>query len=103
MGTWLRWAVPLEPGPQGHRVLVPPIRGRTQEETVQAARRIEPQLREALSKGFSVPAERVDQEILEGRIVPTELDLKIAYIPGSSNRLLIRQVSLNKNHWFASY
>jgi RNA polymerase sigma-70 factor (ECF subfamily) len=103
MGTWLRWVVPLEPGPQGHRTLVPPIRARTPEETVQAARRIEPRLREALSNGFRMPADKVDQA-LQGKIVPTRLDLQIAYIPGTSNRLMPRMVSYAGDHrFFASY
>jgi hypothetical protein len=101
--TWLRWAVPLEPGPTGHRTLVPPVRGRTREVTAQAARRVEPRLREALLKGFRMPAEDVDR-ILQGRIVSTQLDLKIAHIPGTSNRLLIRHVSFAGDHrFFASY
>jgi RNA polymerase sigma-70 factor, ECF subfamily len=103
MVTWLSWAVPLEPGPKGHRALVPPVRGWTPEETAQAARRVEPRLREALSRGFCMPAEQVDR-ILQGKIVPTQLDLKIAYIPGTSNRLLIRHVSCAGDHrFFASY
>jgi hypothetical protein len=103
MGTWLRWVVPLEPGPQGHRMLVPPIRARTREETVQAASRIEPRLREALLKGFRMPAAKVDQ-VLQGKINPTRMDLQIAYIPGTSNRLMPRMVSFASDHrFFASY
>jgi hypothetical protein len=103
MGTWLRWVVPLEPGPQGHRTLVPPIRARTREETVQAARRVELRLREALLKGFRMPAEKVDQ-VLQGKISPTRLDLQIAHIPGTSNRLMPRMVSFAGDHrFFASY
>jgi RNA polymerase sigma-70 factor, ECF subfamily len=103
MGTWLRWVVPLAPGPQGHRILVPPIRARTREETEQAARRIEPRLRQALLNGFGMPAEKVDQ-ILQGHIVRTKLDLQIAYVPGTSNRLMPRMVSFAGDHrFFASY
>jgi hypothetical protein len=73
---WLgkaRWIRELEPGPQGHRVLVPPIWERTREAALQAVRRILPQ---------------VDAS----EIYPTELDLVILYFPGTANTRLIHYI-----------
>jgi hypothetical protein len=73
---WLgkaRWIRELEPGPQGHRVLMPPIWERTREAALQAVRRILPQVE---------PSE----------IYPTELDLVILYFPGTANTRLIHYI-----------
>jgi hypothetical protein len=42
------WVAPLVPGPEGRRALMPPIRGRTREEALAAARRLDARLLEAL-------------------------------------------------------
>jgi hypothetical protein len=68
-----RWIRELEPGPQGRRVLMPPVWERTREAALQAVRRILPQ---------------VDAS----EIYPTELDLVILYFPGTSNSRLIHYI-----------
>jgi hypothetical protein len=102
--SWLWWAWPIEPGPQGRRAFMPPLRARTREAVIQAVRRIEPQVREGLLKMFryglqppgdNLHPEEADRWLQGAEIVPTRLDLTIAYIPGTSNRLLICQVSRN--------
>jgi RNA polymerase sigma-70 factor (ECF subfamily) len=70
---WRQWVIPLEPGPEGRRMPRPPVRQRTREAALQAARRIDPQVTEA-------------------EIVPTELDLVFIYIPGRVNRTQIYMV-----------
>ena len=61
------WIRVLAPGPNGRRVLMPPVRERTREAALQAVCRILP---------AAEPAQ----------IFPTELNLTILYFPGVSNR-----------------
>jgi hypothetical protein len=99
------WLLPVEPGPQGRRALLAPIRARTREAALEAARRIEPQLRDGLLKNcryYQRPTEVVDR-ILQGlqgaAVVPTRLDLEIVYFTGTGNRLLTLRVRRD-NSWF---
>jgi hypothetical protein len=90
----LRWIRPVEPGPQGRRALMPPIRARTREAALQAAHQLEPQLREALLKQchyYKQSEEEILGSLQKAEVVPTRLDLVIAYIPGTANRLLVRE------------
>jgi hypothetical protein len=68
-----RWLRELEPGPNGRRVLMPPIRERTRAAALQAVRRILPD---------ADPAQ----------LHPTELDLSIMYFPGTTNGRLIHLI-----------
>jgi hypothetical protein len=68
-----RWVREIEPGPQGRRVLMPPVRERTREAALQAVRRVRPQAEAS-------------------EIYPTIVDLVIVYIPGSSNDRMIHYV-----------
>jgi hypothetical protein len=83
----LRWIVPLDPGPQGRRVLRLPVRERTREAALQALRRVDPKVREALWQerrrrdprlGAAPPDD-------EAEIFPTKLSMVILYLPGTSN------------------
>jgi hypothetical protein len=86
-----RWVLPVEPGPQGRRVLRAPIRERTREAAWQAAGRAQPQVREALlqvSRHYRLPAHEASNLLQKSEIdiAPTKLYLGIIYIPGTSNR-----------------
>jgi hypothetical protein len=84
----LQWVVPLEPGPEGRRALRGPVRERTREATLEAVRRFDPKLREALTQAVSAADPRQAAARPEdAEIVPTQLALTIVYIPGLSNRL----------------
>jgi hypothetical protein len=87
-----RWVVPIEPGPQGRRVLLPPVRERTREAALQTARRVYPRLSEAMvqEERRYDPLFDPAQVIRETDIHPTRLDLVIVYIPGLSNARPIR-------------
>jgi hypothetical protein len=80
---YLEWIVPLEPGPQGRRALVSPVLERTRDAALQAARRLSLPVSEAV---LPVLRRRDSQFELAwlvpqpDQIVPTELELKIAYI-----------------------
>jgi hypothetical protein len=84
-----RWALPLEPGPQGRRVLQAPVRERSREAALAAARRAEPGLREALLKltrHHQMPDEKVDELLRSADVAPTRLYLAIVYVPGAANK-----------------
>jgi hypothetical protein len=79
--------VRVEPGPTGRRVLIPPIRERTREAALAAARRAFPPITPSLLAAFrqSDPTLDADQILPQpGQIFPTELDLVIVYIPGTA-------------------
>jgi hypothetical protein len=95
---WPRWLLPVEPGPRGRRALLPPIRARTREAVLQAARPIETQLREWLVKA-KTPADMVDKILQGAEIPPTKLDLEIVYFTGTGNRLLTLRVRRD-NEWY---
>jgi hypothetical protein len=93
--------IPLEAGSQGRRVLRPIVQERTREAAVQAVRRVEPHLREALLESVRRGDSRVEASpyaIEEQQIFPTRLDLCFLYMPGATNARGLRlQTS------FASY
>jgi RNA polymerase sigma-70 factor, ECF subfamily len=92
--SWVMWVVPVEPGPQGRRVLRPIIRERTREAALQALRRLDPLIREAAFQTVRESLNRQDQTAraasLEAQIFPTELRLTFIYIPSASNARRIR-------------
>jgi hypothetical protein len=73
---WRRWLAPGVPGRQGTRAVRPPVRERTREAALQAARRLDP-------------------EVQEAQIVATTLNCTIIYVPGSSNSRPIRHVGID--------
>jgi hypothetical protein len=84
--SWYRWAMPTA---DGKRVLRPPLRERTREAALQAARRYfspfaAPMVKaERAFKPTVTEAQLVPQE---ADIVPTARELQITYFPGSSHR-----------------
>jgi hypothetical protein len=99
----LRWIMPVEPGPQGRRALMPPIRARTREAALEAARRLEPQVREGLLKFaryYKRSEEEMDGFFQKAEVLPTRLDLVIVYIPGTANRLLIHEFGRDVDRGF---
>jgi hypothetical protein len=100
-GHYTRWVIPLEAGSQGRRVLRPIVQERTREAAVQAVRRVEPHLREALLESVRRGDSRVEASpyaIEEQQIFPTRLDLCFLYMPGATNA---RGLQLQTS--FASY
>jgi hypothetical protein len=87
-GRYTRWVIPLELSPRGRRVPRPPVRERTREATLQAVRRVDPELRKALLAAVCRGDSRLPVSphvVEEDQIVPTKLDLAFVYIPGSTN------------------
>jgi hypothetical protein len=82
-----RWAVTVDPGEKGRRVLMPPVRERTREAALEAARRLFPPVTEAMLEAWRPYAPDITAEKLlpqPDQIAPSELDLVIVYIPGTS-------------------
>jgi RNA polymerase sigma-70 factor (ECF subfamily) len=88
----LRWVVPLGPPPDGRLLLVPVVREKTREAALQALRRVDPQIREAVWKAAVRYNPRLEQAPPgeEAQIVPTKLDLTTIYIPGTSTRFPVQ-------------
>jgi hypothetical protein len=87
-GGYYKWAVPMVPGPQGRRVLRPPVRERTWEAALQAVRRVDPAIREALLQSLCRNDPRLEAAphvVEEDQIHPTRLDLVVVYVPGLAN------------------
>jgi hypothetical protein len=84
----LEWVVPLERGLDGRRVIRPPVRARTREEALDAARRFDPQLRAAMIETLRRldPRPEAIARVEQPEITPTTLRLIILYIPGQTNR-----------------
>jgi RNA polymerase sigma-70 factor (ECF subfamily) len=91
----LRWAVRPGPNKEGKWLPVPPVRERTREAALQALRRLDPQIREAVRATLQG---LVDRGALpsttafppeEEQIVPTRLDLVTIYIPGTAKNRVI--------------
>jgi hypothetical protein len=83
----LRWVVPVEPVPGGRRALRPPVRARTRQDALAAARRFDPQLQQAMRQVIHRLDPRAEATTAEdAEIVPTRLDLTIIYVPGDTNR-----------------
>jgi hypothetical protein len=88
-----RWAVAVDPGEKGRRVLMPPVRERTREAALEAARRLFPPVTDAMLEAWRRVAPDITAEKLlpqPDQIAPSELDLVIVYIPGSSTTHTIR-------------
>jgi RNA polymerase sigma-70 factor (ECF subfamily) len=88
-----RWVISLEPGPRGRRELMPPVRERTREAALQAARRLFPPVTDAMVAAYSryEPDQTAAKLIPQPeQIAPTELDLVIVYIPGNTNAHPVR-------------
>jgi len=100
-GQYTRWVIPLEPGPQGRRVLRPIVQERTHEAALQAVQRIDLRLRQALLEEARRADPRLEPSLSvveEGQIVPTRLDLCFVSMPGATNA---RGIQLQTS--FASY
>jgi hypothetical protein len=85
-GSWFRWAMPTA---DGKRVPRPPLRERTREAALQAARRYFPPFAQPMVKAERAFAPGVTAAQLtpqEKDVVPTTLELQITYFPGSSHR-----------------
>jgi RNA polymerase sigma-70 factor (ECF subfamily) len=90
-GPWQTWVMAREPGPFGRREPRPPVRGQTREATLEAFRRFDPGLREAIYESlrrdggsFTSPA---DPSV---EIFPVGLNLTFVYIPGASHKHPVR-------------
>jgi RNA polymerase sigma-70 factor, ECF subfamily len=85
-GGWFQWVLPTA---DGRRVPRPPLRERTREAALQAARRYIPPFAQPMVKAMRsltpgvTEAQMIPQET---DVVPTTLRLQITYIPGSSHR-----------------
>jgi len=74
-------------------VLMPPVRERTREAALEAARRLFPPVTDAMLEAWRRVAPDITAEKLlpqPDQIAPSELDLVIVYIPGSSTTHTIR-------------
>jgi hypothetical protein len=94
--NWYQWVVPIAPGKEGRRAILPAVQGRSREEALAAARRLDAQFLEAIYPEASrlKPEVRAASHVPEaGQITPTRLDLRVIYIPGLSNRRNISIVS----------
>jgi RNA polymerase sigma-70 factor, ECF subfamily len=90
----LRWAVRPGPGREGQWLPVPEVRERTREAALEALRRIDPRIRDAVRRTalenaarVGMPATNLPSE--EAQIVPTKLDLVTIYIPGTAKDRVI--------------
>jgi len=82
-----RWVVTTEPGPPYRRMLMPPVRERTREAALAAARRAFPRVSEAMLQAARKRDAQTDAARMipqPEQISPTELDLVIVYIPGTA-------------------
>jgi hypothetical protein len=86
--SWLSWAVPLEPGPEGRRVFCPVVRERTREGALAALGRVDARLRAAVLRA----ARRADPRLRDApppddlQIAPTGTRLAFVYLPSATNR-----------------
>lgn len=86
---WLKWTMPASLGPRPARALVAPVRERTREATLAAARRVDPQLRERVVSFARRSDPRIDSSQVEphpDQIVATRLSLAVLYIPSISGQ-----------------
>jgi hypothetical protein len=98
--NYTRWVVPLEPGPRGRRVPRPPVRERTRDAALAAARRAFPAVSEAMVQAARKRDPQIDAARLTPQpeqIYPTELDLVIVYIPGTVTDRPIRVVRVTQD------
>jgi hypothetical protein len=95
-----RWALRVEPGPAGRRVLIPPIRERTREAALAAIRRAFPPITPALLAAFRQSDPMIDAEQIlpqPRQIFPTEMDLVVVYIPGTATERSLRWVRMRQD------
>jgi hypothetical protein len=101
--TWLQWVMPTEGGGRAPR---PPVRGRTRQAVLRAARETSPRqlelTREAALrlKSDLTPAQMTPHE---AQIVPTELNLTILYVPGAAHHRAIRLFSFNNQSAYGTW
>jgi Putative zinc-finger len=96
---WFRWAVRPGPGREGRWLPVPVVQERTREAALRALRRVDPQMRAAVRAALQAAADRAGappSEVVpllslsdEAQIVPTRLDLRTIYIPGTAKDRLV--------------
>jgi len=98
---WLPWVVPLKFGREGRRVFVPTVRERTREDALQALRRVDPQIREAVMRTAARHDPRIAQSppSEEAQIVPTRLNLTLLYVQGLTNEHDFKFRSRNAEFW----
>jgi hypothetical protein len=99
--NWFRWVVPIVPGPEGRRAVLPTSRGRTPEEARAAARRLDARLLEAILPEVrrSRPEVKSTAMVVDaGEVAPTQLDLTVVFVPGLSNRHTIHISSLTADY-----
>jgi hypothetical protein len=84
---YTQWVVPLEPGRGGRRVPRPTVRERTRDAALEAARRVDPKLRQALLQAMhrGDPRVAMPTQVEASEIYPTRLRLTILCIPGATN------------------
>jgi hypothetical protein len=90
-----RWVVTVDPGLPGRRVLIPPVREKTRDAALQAARRAFPAVTPEMLQAARQDNPQLDAAQLvpqPNQIYPTELDLIIVYIPGLTKERTIRWV-----------
>jgi hypothetical protein len=95
-----RWAVTVDPGLPGRRVLMPPVREKTRDGALQAARRAFPPVTPEMLQAARQSDPQIDAVQLApqpGQIYPTELDLVIVYIPGVTKERAIRWVRVRQD------
>jgi hypothetical protein len=101
-----RWVVSLEPGPEGRRMILPPVRERTREAALKAARRVFPPVTEGMLQVAwrrKPQISAVDMLPQASEIYPTELSLILVYIPGTSNARPVRIVGPGFNQGAGVY
>src|SRR5262249_5613941 len=77
-----QWTVPIVPGRAGRRAILPAVQGRTRDEALATARRLDTPLLEAILPEASrlKPEVRTAEQVPDaGEIRPTRLDLRIIY------------------------
>jgi hypothetical protein len=82
------FAVPVGRGAHIKRLMMPRIRERTREAALEAARRLDPELRQALLQYMRLITPQIDEAQMvpqDAQIVPTRLGLAFAYIAGTSS------------------
>jgi RNA polymerase sigma-70 factor, ECF subfamily len=104
--NWYRWVVPIVPGEQGRRAVLPSCRGRSPVEARDAARRLDSRLLEAilpearrLRPEVQTPAAVVDA----GEVAATSLDVIVVFIPGLTNRRNIHIAHLGADYHNSSW
>jgi RNA polymerase sigma-70 factor, ECF subfamily len=100
--SWYRWVMPTE---AGTRVPRPYLREPSREAALQAARRYYPEIAAAMTKAQRRFFPQVTEAQLapqEEQIVPTDLDLQLIYIPGSSHQHSIVIAGPGGDDWRAT-